>query len=104
MAARVQPKGYMSSGLLTANSLVKSTPGRLGNLMMVTTATNTAMTVVLYDQIESDAANTDATVLAKAHLTSSDAFAHQSIPLPDVPFQLGCYAVNTNCEYIVHFS
>jgi len=91
----------MSSGLLAANSLVKSTPGRLGNLMAMTSGTGTAFAVILYDTNEASASGR---VLAKLVVSANDVFIHKNIPLPDVPFQLGCYAVKTDCEYVVHFS
>lgn len=101
MSVRMQPKGYMSSGLLAANSLIKSTPGRLGNLMAMTSGTGTAFSLILYDTDTTSAAGN---ILAKLVVSANDVFIHKNIPLPDVVFRLGCYAVYSNCEYIVHFS
>lgn len=101
MAGLVQPKGYQSSGLMTANSLVKSTSGRMGGLMVIGSATNDTVSVTVYD---TNVASASGTVLAKVSLPAGEVSDFKNVPLPDVVFQLGCYAAMSNGNYIVHFS
>ena len=95
------PRGYMSSGLMTANSLIKSTSGRIGGLMIIGSATNDTVSVVVYD---TNVASASGRVLAKVSLPAAEVTDFKNVPLPDVVFQLGCYAVMSNGNYIVHFS
>lgn len=101
MPPRVQPKGYMSSGLITANTLVKSTSGRLGGIMIIASATNDTVSVVLYDTSAASAAGTE---LVKISLPAAEVSDFKNVPLPDLVFKLGCYLNMSNGNYIVHFS
>lgn len=95
------PKGYQSSGLMTANSLIKSTSGRLGGVQVIGSATNEAVTIIGYDTNAASAAGTE---LFKAQLDAAEVKDYVNVPLPDVIFQLGCYVAMTNGNYVVHFS
>ena len=100
MAGLVQPKGYQSSGLMTASSTIKSSSGRVGGVTLIASGTNEDVTLILYDHVSTNSG----TELAKVHLSSTMTEDWRYQPLPDVVFSAGCFAAMTNGNYIVHFS
>jgi len=101
--AQVEIEGYLSTGLKTVAShtaiAIKASAGILGGLTILGAAAD--VTAILYDDPDS----AHGTVLAKYILDVDKEGLAVHIPLPDVPFALGCWAVvtGTGGEYIVYY-